>query len=130
MQQKIHFTQKNGEKEFVKEWSFLCLRTGVHIGLFSKRYTYDNHNRLIGRENWKDTWFGVCDGPNRWFTKEVYYDTLGRKIRVRHNAVQDGFGSSTLVDRTTYYHNNKVDSIVSGRGLWSKYKTRKIRAVF
>ncbi len=96
-----------GQTTFTREWHFLCLRTGVHIGLFTVSKTYNSLNRLIEKENYKDTWFGVCDGPNRFISKKTHYDTLGRKTMVRYSIEQNGFGSYPVFDETDYYKNGK-----------------------
>jgi hypothetical protein len=100
-------TDSLGNKEFERSWNFLCMRTGVHIGYFRISKYYDKQGRLKEIENYKNTWIGVCDGPNRWISKKVYYDTLGHKSSVNYSVEQDGWGSYTILDKTDYYKNGK-----------------------
>jgi hypothetical protein len=100
-------TDSLGNKEYHRAWNFLCMRTGVHIGYFAITEYYDKQGRLKETEKYKDTWVGCCDCPNRWITKEIYYDTLGHRSNVHYSVVEDGWGSSTILDKTDYYKNGK-----------------------
>lgn len=108
------------KKEVTKDGSFLCLRNGIHKGYFSITYYYDSHKRLIEKENNKETDAGVCDGPNTSYSKEIYYDSLGRKTMVHYNIAC----LMILFDKTVYYNRNKIDSVVQGKDSWKRYMNK------
>jgi hypothetical protein len=92
-----------GHKSHSQEWYFICMRTGLHIGSFINSKTYDKHNRLIEKDKEKTTWQGCCDLPAKFYMKEIYYDSLGRKDSVRYFAQQNGWADYPLSDNTVYY---------------------------
>lgn len=101
-----YHVDSSGQTQYHEAY-FLCLRTGIHTGLLTVSKTYDKKGRLIEEEREKNTWIGVCDGPNRWITKEIHYDTLGKVNKIRYEVVQDGWGSRTIVDKSIIYHHGR-----------------------
>jgi hypothetical protein len=93
----------SGQKEVHKGWGFLCLRTGVHMGRFSITKTYNKSNQLVKKDTRKNTWHGCCDLPGKLFRKEIYWDTLGRKVDIHYSIIQEGYGAHLLLDSTYYF---------------------------
>jgi hypothetical protein len=93
-----------GETTITKSWNFLCMRTGINVGIFELTKTYNSHHILICKEKFKNSMNGgrrrCSDCPNRIYEKNIFYNSHGKKIKITYFVRQGGFGSTDLVDKT------------------------------
>jgi hypothetical protein len=89
------------EKVVYRHHIYPCFRTGIALGGYTTAKTYNAHNRLIEKSIYKKSDAFMMDGNVRSFFKHIYYDTLGRKTKIRYIIHQNyGRVSSTEMDTT------------------------------
>ena len=89
------------EKIVYRHHIYPCFRTGIALGGYTIAKTYNANNRLIEKSIYKKSDAFMMDGNVRSFLKQVYYDTLGHKTKIRYVIHQNyGRGGSTEMDTT------------------------------
>ena len=85
-------------------FKYISLRRKISLGGCYETKRYNKDGKLINKTIFKETQFGVRDGRNRYYLKEITYDSIGffnKKIyyQIHQN---HGTGGRIVYEKTVY----------------------------
>lgn len=80
------------------------MRTGIYVGIFTLTKTYNRHHILIREEKTKNSGGGgerkCCDLPFRAYKKTIFYNSHGKKIKIKYLVGKAGYRPTDIVNKT------------------------------
>jgi hypothetical protein len=96
---KIDSTTNNKVK--TKYFKYLSFRNGISIGGGSVEKIYNTDGKIIEKQISKSTHFGLKDGNNRYYLKEITYDSLNHVSKIHYKIRQNyGRAATTVYEKT------------------------------
>lgn len=93
-----HYTTKS------KHFNYLCFRNGISIGGGSAARIYNTKGQMIQKNIDKRTHAWMMDRNNRYYSKEISYDTTGQVSKIHYKIFQNmGMGGKTVYENTVVH---------------------------